>query len=231
MISMGFLFLNREAPRPPKTESIGLIAYFRRIPGLLRRDRNFSMFIVCRILLTLATMATAFYTVYAVDRLGASDGMVANYTAVLLATQLPANLLLGYMGDKLGQRSVMQMTALCIALAALTALVSPDTTVFALVWVFLATATSGFLLVNMAMIVEFATPNERPTYVAIGLGLGAPVSFAAPLVGGWIAGSAGYFPLFTSVIVLSIVAFLAITRFVADPRKTNHEAHVQAEVT
>jgi Na+/melibiose symporter-like transporter len=221
MISMGFLFGNREAPRPAKKETHGLVAYFKRIPGLLKRDRNFSIFIACRMILTLAGMAAAFYATYAVDHLYANEGMVGIYTAILLGTQVPANLVLGYIGDKWGQRIVMQIVAVCVALAAFLAVLSPNPLVYSLVWVFVAIATSGTFLVNMAMLLEFSTPEDRPTYVAVGLGIGSPVSFAAPLLGSWLATTFSYTPLFWISGILGLLALLSITRFVVDPRKAN----------
>lgn len=221
MISFGFLFGNREAPRPAKKETHGLIAYFKRIPGLLKRDRNFSLFIVCRMILTLAGMAAAFYAIYVVDHLHAEESMVGIYTAILLGTQVPANLALGYIGDKWGQRIVMQIVAVSIALAAFLAVLSPDPLVYSLVWVFTAIATSGTFLVNMAMLLEFSTPEDRPTYVAVGLGLGSPVSFAAPLIASWLATTFSYAPLFWISGILGLLALLAVTLFVVDPRKAN----------
>src|SRR5690606_891653 len=60
-------------------------AFLRRLPDILRRDRNFRRFLVADALLITAATADAFYTVHAFERFQLSEAYAGTFTVVLMA--------------------------------------------------------------------------------------------------------------------------------------------------
>ncbi len=65
-----------------------VLQYARMLPPLLRRDRDFSMFIVARILGALGGMAITFVAIYAVEQRGLPESLAGRFTAIMLGTQV-----------------------------------------------------------------------------------------------------------------------------------------------
>jgi MFS family permease len=73
--------------------------------------------------------------------------------------------------------------------------------------------------IGMTMTVDFGSESERPIYIGLSQTLTAPATIIAPILGGWIADSAGFIPTFTISIVLSLVMIGILVFLVKDPRK------------
>ena len=69
------------------------------------------------------------------------------------------------------------------------------------------------------IMLEFAPATQQPTYVAIGGLTRAPALIAAPIVGGLIADSSGFHPVFIIAAVTSALGALMIATLVRDPRR------------
>src|SRR5688572_29932805 len=89
------------APPPP---AVTLRTYLRRIPGLLRRNRNMSWYLAARACAIVGSMAGAFFTVYALRDLSAPASRVGLYTAMLFLGELVGALALGWLADRVGHR-------------------------------------------------------------------------------------------------------------------------------
>ncbi len=193
----------------------------RRGAEVFRVDRDYRAFMVARVLLALATIADPFYVVYAKAHLGAPAATVGLYLGASSASSLLSNFVWGPLGDKAGNRLLMTLTVLSVALVPLAALLVPalegvtdrDTVVgaFALVFVLGGLAAgSGRILANN-MVLAIAPPAERATYIGfLNTTLGA-VTFI-PLVGGAIVDAWGFVPLFGLALVIAGSALLASTR-------------------
>lgn len=205
------------APAGPATDRR---TFWRSLPGILQRDANFRWFLVARLLSQVAMIALAFYTVYAVRYHSMSQGMAGIMTSVLLATQVLVNPLLGWLGDHWSHRAALAIGSLAAAISPLLALIAPDRLWFYPVFILAGVAAVAFWTISMAMVLEFGTPGERPAYIGLANTLIAPVTFIAPLAGGWLADTAGY----PTVFILSAVAGVATTvvflTLVRDPRHT-----------
>ena len=116
-VSWSFLSLAREPVRPPSKEHISTLTYLRRLPGVLRSDRNFGRYLASRVLAGLGRMAMGFTTVYAVQRWDLPDHQVGVYTMILLVVQTAFNLLFGYLGDRKGHKRSLELGLLAWALS------------------------------------------------------------------------------------------------------------------
>ena len=79
-LAVSYLALSRarEPVEATRRAPVPLGAYLRRIPALLRRDRNLAWFLASRAVMTLAAMGSGFYTVYALRAFAAPDWHPAN---------------------------------------------------------------------------------------------------------------------------------------------------------
>lgn len=218
-ISWIFLALTREPDGPPTGGAATRHAFWDNLGLILRRDTNFRRFLAVRMLSQLAMMAAAFYTVYAVRRHGLSEATAGLMTGVLMATQTVANPIMGWIGDRHGHRLVMEVGALAAALSALLAWLAPGMTWFYLVFMLAGVANVAFWTTVMAMTLEFGTEAERPAYIGLANTLVAPSTMLAPIVGGWLADTAGYPATFLAAAAGGLATALILHHLVRDPRQ------------
>ena len=201
------------APRSPLRHQL------RRVPALVRGDRNLAWYLVARVVASVGTAATGFYTVYALGVLGAPAWQAGVFTTSIVVGKLAGDAVLGWVADHAGHRAVLiagmaaTLTANVVALTA----GSPDALLvsFALVGVqFSAQNVSG-----LNVLLEFApSVAERPTYLGLGLTAMAPVAFAAPLLAGLAADAWGFRTVFAITGAFGLAALLLLIGRVRDPR-------------
>lgn len=222
--SFAVLTLGREPEAPPRPPSphVSLAAYLRRLPGVVRGDRNFGFYMGATMLLTLAGMATSFYTVDAKRTFGLSDAGAGVYAVALLASSTAGNVLWGYVGYHRGHKRVVEGGALCTALAALIALLARDPhwgiIAYGAAFVLVGLASSGVQLAALTFVLDFAPPAQRPTYIGLANIAQAPFGFGAPLIGGAIADRSCYGAVFALSVLLALASCAVLVRYVADPR-------------
>lgn len=210
--------LTREPPKRSTRPSISLREYGKRLPAVLRQDRNFAAYLLSRVLSVLGRMGVGFVTVYAVRRWNLTDSQAGLYTTVLLAGETLANLGAGALADGFGHKLVLELSLglamLSMGLAALAPSPAWMYAVFGAIGALLAADIISSIMISM----EFAAPEDRPTYMGLANTIPGLFSAAAPLVGGWIASRANYPALFAIATLLSLAAWATLHWWVKDPR-------------
>jgi MFS family permease len=79
----------------------------------------------------------------------------------------------------------------------------------------------------MAMTIEFSKDSDRPAYIGLANTLIAPITFLAPLLGGWLADRSGYQAAFLASSIAGVITLLILLLFVKDPRKYSSMQSVQ----
>ena len=217
-VSGVFLAKTREPDRPPADKNENRSDFWSSVGAILQRDVNFRWFLVARVLSPIATVAFAFYTIYAVRHHGMSEGTAGLVTGVYAATQTAANPIMGWVGDRWSHRAVMEVGALAAAVSAALAWLTPDMTWFYLVFVLAGIADVAFWTIGITLTLEFGTEAERPAYIGLANTLVAPGAILAPLVGGWLADSAGYPAAFIASAIGGLLTALILHVIVQDPR-------------
>jgi len=187
------------------------------LSSILRKDHNFSWFVVVRMISQLAVIGFAFYTVYAVNNLGMSDFAVGVLTSVLLATQIIANPIMGWLGDRWSYRSVMLGGILASVLSALLAWWAPTAAWFFPVMILTGITNVAIWTISLAMIQEFGSEAQRPTYIGLSNTLIVPFTILAPLIGGWLAELHGYKSVFLISAVFGLITAVILQWWVHDP--------------
>ena len=228
VISWVALAGNREPARKPNKVSLPAREYFRRLPGVLRGNQNFSRYLVGRALIILGTMATAFYVLYAREAFGVDDAFAGTLTMVALTSQTVFTPLLGVLADRKGHKwATVVCTGLGVGAAAL-ALGAPSVGWLYGVFVLMNASTAGLMVANMSMIMTFAEPDDLPTYIGLSNTLLAVPILAAPVMGGWIVDLAGFHALFAVSLALGLAGMATMRWAVQEPQSAPTPAPAEA---
>jgi MFS family permease len=214
------LSLTREPPLHSNQPAISLREYLRRLPAVLRRDRNFAAYLLSRVVSVFGKMATGFVTVYAVQRWHLTDGQAGLYTTMLLVGETLAYIGAGALADRHGHKLVQEISLALCALSMALAVLAPSPGWIYVVFVAMGALIAAEVVSGIGITMEFGTPAERPTYMGLANTIPGLFSAVAPLLGGWIASRTSYGGLFVTAMVLSVVAWATLHWLVQEPRKT-----------
>jgi MFS family permease len=142
-------------------------------------------------------------------------------TATLAITQTIGNASMGWLGDRLGHRSMLIVGALAGTGSSLLVLTAPSPA-----WLYPAFALAGITNVSiwtigMAMTVDFGSEEERPIYIGLANTLVAPATILAPVVGGLLAEARGYSATFALSAAICLMAVGILLAAVRDPAHQN----------
>jgi len=216
-ISWVGLSLNREPESPVVKAHIPLQRYFKRLPGILRGNHNFRRFLLGYSISRLSLMGSSFFIVYGNENFNLTGADVGALTAVLLGSQAVMQLAFGWLGDRRGHKFNLMLFAFAAALSAL--LASFATNMLGLIPAFalLGTALAADRISHLNIVLEFALPEDQPTFIGLTNTLLAPVVFLAPIIGGWAAGI-GFDRLFEMMIACGLVGGALLLVWVKEPR-------------
>jgi MFS family permease len=166
-------------------------------------------------------MANGFLAVYAVQHFQLADSVAGIFTGILYGASMLGNGVWGPLGDRWGNKRVMELsTWLWIAALGL-ALFAPTVWVFYAVFALVGVANAGGVLADFNIALEFGPEAERPTYIGLARTVTAPAVFIAPLIGGWIAQTWDYASVFVVAAVFSLVGQVLLIVQVQEPRHTS----------
>lgn len=221
VVSWIFLNQTREPKRTILPETFSTTPLWKNISAILKEDESFRNFLISRFISQFGMMAFAFYTVFAVNKLGMTAIQVGIMTSVLMITQVVANPLLGWLSDKWSRKGVLVLGGVCAVASAVLALTVTNPNLFALVFVLNGIANTAYWTMGITVSLEFGSEGTRPTYVGMSNTLIAPSTILAPLLGGVLADIFGYPITFIMSAVFGIVAVVMLGLLVKDPaRKT-----------
>ena len=218
LCSYACLSLNREPPKAPSKETLSPRDYWRRLPGLLRENANFSRYLVGRALVTFGAMGTTFYIVYARTAFDLGDGFAARLTMAAFIIQVLSTPLLGWLADRRGNKWVMELGILLDASAVVLIFLAPSSLWLYGVFILANAALAGRRISTLSITMEFSNQEDLPTFTALaGTVLAIPV-FLAPVVGGWLADVAGYRALFVAALGFTTLGWVSVHWGLRDPR-------------
>jgi MFS family permease len=147
--------------------------------------------------------------------------VIAGYlTATLTISQTISNMGMGWIGDRIGHRTMLIIGAAAAFLSAVLAWNATSIAWFYPIFVLTGMTNVSIWTIGMTMTVDFGNETERPIYIGLSQTLTAPATIIAPILGGWIADSAGFVPTFMISTVLSLVMISILVFLVKDPRKS-----------
>lgn len=210
--------LIREPSSPARGEESSFKKYLLGLPSLLKKDRNFSSFLVSNILFGFGGMSTAFFAVYAMNKLILPDSQIGVFTLLLLLGQSISSLLWGYLGNKKGYKLVMELGTAATILAILLAIFSSSIYLFYGVFFIIGTSFSAYFISFLGIVMEFSAPETRPTYIALANTIKAPFVSLSPLLGGFLADKLSFPFVFILTIFILLGGILYSVFLVREPR-------------
>jgi hypothetical protein len=227
-LAMGCFSLVIEPVEAVNCERVPLIRQLRRAMDLPRRDANFRRFLIMRLCLMVAQIATPFYIVYAQRAFQVPASMLGTYQTGLTLATVVSNLAWGRISDRQGNRRLLRISTLlgmampvvALAMASLNHLVSSLRELipylFTAIFVLLGGYRPGTGIGNVNYLLEIAPVEERPLYIGFtNTVLG--VAMFASAVGGLFVDLVGYAPIFWAALTLYGLAFLMSHRL-CEPR-------------
>ncbi|MGD0610814.1 MAG: MFS transporter [Anaerolineales bacterium] len=218
IVSWIFLSSSREPVDLEKEVPAKPAPFWKGTRTILRKDVNFRWFITARMLSQIAITGFAFYIIYCVKQFSMNDLTAGILTAASTISQIIANPLMGWAGDRWGHHTVLLLGAFAAVLSGLLAWYAPG-----LIWFYPAMVLAGLAnvavwTIGMAMTVEFGSEAERPVYIGLSNTLVAPFAILAPIFGGWLADAAGYRIMFLFAAAGGLITMAVLYLWVRDPR-------------
>lgn len=218
-ISLTAFSFYKEPAYPVVKERIAWKVYFKGLRKILREDKNYSYCLLANVILCFVAMATPFYALYGIEKLGAPEGWIGIFTALVLGAQTITYVLWGYLGDRRGYKGVMVLSALFAGSAAVLALLAGSIGLYLCVFILLGFYMSAVMLGYMNIVLEFSPPEERPTYIGLGHTMLALPLTVAPLLGGFLIDKIGYRFVFGLTALVAFVGLAILILMVKEPRR------------
>ncbi len=219
MISAYFLTSITERPSVVEEKEQHRFDIISEAKRIIRTNKNFRNFLFADAFILMSIAASSFYSVYAIEKFSLPSSYAGTFTAIVMVTNIIANIVFGILADSYGHKANMLAYACCSGMAAVLALLSPNILVYGLVFFFLACTAQVHVISRLPLVAEMCTEHERPLYVGITNTLTAPTVFVGVLFG-WLVPQIGYGSIFIITAFLALSSFVILYSFVAEPRNS-----------
>jgi MFS family permease len=214
-----FLSLAREPAVYSNKPPVSQLDYLRSLPEVLRRDRNFRMYLLSQIVYALSGMATGFLTVYAVKTWALSDARASGFTVALQVGLAAANLFFGFFSDRKGHKLSLEICLTLNVLATILAIFAPNPWWFFAIFFLRGAVDAGVFISGISIVYEFIDADNRPTYIGLANTIPGVAGAIAPLIGGWLAGAVSYQAMFVLAAFIGVTSLVLLHFAVREPRK------------
>ena len=224
LISWFFISQTREPAVYSTKPPVSQLEYMRSLPEVLRKDRNFRMYLLSQIIFALSGMATGFLVVYTVKTWNLPDAQASGFTIALQVGLALANLFFGFLSDRKGHKLSLEICLLLSVLSLGLAIIAPSPIWFFPIFFLRGAVMAGTFISGISIVYEFTTAENRPTYIGLANTIPGVVGSIAPLIGGWLAGSISYQAMFILSALIGATSWALLRFAVREPRKTNLSA-------
>ncbi|HXQ17952.1 MAG TPA: MFS transporter [Caulobacteraceae bacterium] len=228
-IGLSLLAILMREPEPPTVRPKARTwDRMREFPALLAADRGYMFFMIAQTCATAGRIGVPFYILFArhiMPLTGAEGGKnIGLLSLVLFEGDSLSNMLWGTIGDRLGFRaSFVGSMALWIA-STVVLLVAQNPAMMLVAFGGLGAAQSGFQMSSQTMVLEFGARQDMPMRLGLSQTAQGFMNTIGPLIGGLIAITVGYRPLFIVSIVFEAIALGLLLWVVDEPRYRHRPA-------
>lgn len=204
LASMLFWFV-KEPPSETQGEGQSLTEFLKDIPSILKRDRNFSRFIIVQNLTSISLMILPFYMVFAKETFQLDSSYIGKYLLFQISGTILSNFFWGRISKKWGSKFVVQTCILLGALIPILALIIGNfgATAYSAVFFLMGFLISGRKIGFDPYLLEISPNRSRTTYLGINGTLSIFIVIS-PLLGGVFI---EVFNFYITFILISIVMF------------------------
>lgn len=224
--SISFLLLIqlRESDFPLVKKRVSMKEYLGSLPQILAQFKNFRYFITALIFIQFYVMGNALYSASAIERLGldrAQAGIqVGIFTGLMLGFQTVSFPIWGHLSDRKGHLQIILLASGLNILAAMAAMIGSHLYLYYLVFILAGIAQGATRISLMAIIPEFCSAEDRPTFLGLTNSISGVSITIASLLGGIIADLFNYRMTFLTTAVLLLIGTIILLKKVEDPRKS-----------
>ena len=224
--SLVCLALIREPKRPRQPKPDLKDYYFRKIPEIIARDKNFRWFLILKGAMLVSLMSFGFFAVYGVKKFNLSSSAVGTFTSIYMGGQFLSAYFIGHLVDKWGQRLNVILFGVVVILQSILAIFAPNPFVYGTIFLLLGANRTMHSITFISMAMEYGSDGNRPTYYAISFSFLAPL-YLSGMFAGWMILYIGYSGVFLCSAFFGIIA-LGIALFkIIEPRNLDYRASKQ----
>jgi len=221
LTSLGLTLLSvlMREPEPPSVRPRARVwDRMRDFPALLKSDRGYMFFMIAQTCATAGRIGAPFYILFARHLMPLTGGNIGLISLVLFEADSLSNLVWGVMGDRYGFRSTfIACLGLWIA-ATLVLLLAASPAMILIAFGGLGAAQAGFMMSSQTMVLEFGLRHDTAMRLGLSQTAQGVMNTLGPLLGGVIASTLGYRPLFVLSMVFEAVALALLLTVVDEPR-------------
>jgi MFS family permease len=218
-LSWVFLSLTREPAVYSSKPPVSQLKYMRSLPEVLRRDRNFRMYLLSQIIFSLSGMATGFLVVYTVQTWNLPDAEASGFMIALQIGLTLAYLFFGFLSDRKGHKLSLEICMALSALLLVMAIIAPSPWWFLPIFFLRGAVNAGTFISGISIVYEFTDAENRPTYIGLANTIPGVAGALAPLIGGWLAGAISYQAMFILSAIIGTISWVLLRFAVHEPRK------------
>jgi MFS family permease len=220
-LSWVFLSLTREPAVPSSKPPVSQLNYMRSLPDVLRRDRNFRMYLLSQIIFSLSGMATGFLVVYTVKTWKLPDAQASGFTIALQIGLTLAYLFFGFLSDRKGHKLSLEICWMLSIITLGLAIFAPNPIWFFPIFFLRGAVSAGTFVSGISIVYEFTDAETRPTYIGMANTIPGVAAAIAPLIGGLLVGAISYQAMFIVSAAIGVISWVLLRFTVLEPRKTN----------
>jgi MFS family permease len=220
-LSWVFLSLTREPAVPSSKPPVSQLNYIRTLPDVLRRDRNFRMYLLSQIIFSLSGMATGFLVVYTVQTWKLPDVQASGFTVALQIGLTLAYLFFGFLSDRKGHKLSLEICWMLSVITLGLAIFAPSPLWFFSIFFLRGAVTAGTFVSGTSIVYEFTDAENRPTYIGLANTIPGVAGAIAPLIGGLLVGAISYQAMFIVSAIIGVISLVLLRFAVREPRKIN----------
>lgn len=217
MVSYWFLAVLKE-PVESRVKPEEERHYLHIAQRIMKEEQNFRNFVISDGLIIGASMANAFFAVYAIKRFSLPDAYAGVFTIVMMASMIVGSIVFGFLADHYGHKINLLICAVATLVGSVVALVAQSLELYVVVFICSAATVAINGISRLPMIAELCPEEERPTYVALTNMITSPFVLLG-LAAGWMADAIGYAAVFFLAGGFSIAAVYWLSFKVQEPRQ------------
>ena len=224
-LGLSMLGILMREPEPPTVRARARTwDRMREFPALMAADRGYMFFMIAQTCATAGRIAVPFYILFTRHIMPLTGANIGLQSLVLLEGDSLSNLVWGVIGDRFGFRSSFIGSMVLWVAATAVLLIAGDATMVLVAFAGLGAAQAGFNMSSQTMVLEFGARDDMPMRLGLSQTAQGFMNTIGPLVGGLIAVTVGYRPLFVTSMAFEVAALMLLIFVVDEPRYRKRDA-------
>jgi MFS family permease len=206
-------------PEPPEVRAPARVRdRLRDLPALLRSDRAFTYYFLCRALATMGRMAAPFYILSARDAIGLSGSNIGLLSMAFVISNSITNLGWGLVADRAGFRRVFVIALGVWIVSVLLLIHAASLLLFCVAFFGIGAGMGGFQMAAQNLVLEFGSREDLPIRIAVATSAQELIGAIGPLLGGLLAVTVGRDAIYWTAITFQLAAIVLLLTRVDEPR-------------